>query len=112
MKRQWLVAIVIAVVAGCSAQPNTASFNSSDWQTYGYDEGLAGHVQLTSLTGENETSYIKGYELGRQQYCEQDALELGKLQRPYYGVCDDINPDFHAAYVEGTWWDDGASITD
>ncbi len=111
MKGQWLVAIVVAVLAGCSAQPDTTSFNAADWQAYGYEEGAAGHVQLTSVSGANGTSYIEGYELGRQEYCEQDALELGKLQRPYHGVCDDINPDFRAAYVEGTWWDHGADIT-
>ncbi len=111
MKGLWLVAIV-AVLAGCSTQPDTALFNSADWQAYGYEEGSAGHVQLASLTGENKASYTQGYELGLQKYCEQDPLALGKLQRPYYGVCDSTNPGFRAAYVEGTWWDDGASISD
>ncbi len=111
MKGQWLVAVVTAVVAGCSIQPDTTSFAADDWHTYGYEEGVAGHVQLTSVTGVNGASYMEGYELGRQEYCQQDALELGKLQYPYRGVCDEINPDFRAAYVEGTWWDHGTDIT-
>ncbi len=106
MKGQWLVAVVIATLAGCSAQPDTTSFNADDWQTYGYEEGVAGHAQLISVTGVNGASYMEGYELGRQEYCEQDAFELGKLQRPYRGVCDEINPDFRSAYVDGTWWND------
>ncbi len=111
MKTQWLAAIAVAVLAGCSAQPDTTSFTSTDWQAYGYEEGLAGREQLVSVSGDS-SAYIQGYEQGRQEYCAQDAFELGKLQRPYHGVCDTVNPDFRAAYVEGTWWDHGADISD
>lgn len=111
MKTQWLAVVAVVILAGCSAQPDTTSFTSADWQAYGYEEGAAGRIQLTSVSGDYG-AYTQGYELGRQEYCEQDAFELGKLQRPYRGVCDTVNPDFRAAYVEGTWWDHGTDISD
>ncbi len=103
MKARWLVAVTVVILVGCSAQPR--SKNSLVWQAYGYEEAVAGQEKLTILKGELADSYSQGYEVGRQEYCEQDAFELGKLQRPYHGICDEINPDFRAAYSEGAWWD-------
>ncbi|WP_165310174.1 DUF2799 domain-containing protein [Vibrio ziniensis] len=106
MKGLWLVLIAVAVIAGCSTPPNSAG----SWLVNGYEDGVTGRTQITKVSSKYQASYLEGYELGRQEYCEQDAFELGKLRRPYRGVCDELDPEFRAAYVEGTWWDHGTDI--
>lgn len=114
MKKGWLMAVAVTVMAGCSMNPDTTAFNAADWQSYGYDQGNHGRVAMNfdqqKATSEMIASYQQGYAQGLQQYCAQDPVALGKAQRAYLGVCDAQNPNFRAQFSEGLWWDDGASL--
>ncbi|QXO15525.1 MULTISPECIES: DUF2799 domain-containing protein [Vibrio] len=112
MKR-IIVVLALTGLAACSSNSMPDSYSSSDWQKFGYEQGVSGLVKLSGKEmkqAELMTAYNKGYEQGRNVYCQQDALSLGKLHRPYHGVCDEIDPTFRTKYREGTWWDDGASL--
>jgi hypothetical protein len=103
---------------GCSVQLFAMPSNQVDWQDYGYQQGLKGQMKVSlvemsemekarTLTPELYAKYSAGYEEGRLAYCQQDAFDLGTMQRPYHGVCDQINPSFRTAYRDGQDWDDG-----
>lgn len=112
MKR-IIVVLSITGLAACSSSSMPNSSSSSDWQSFGYEQGVSGLLKPSvteTKQAELLAAYNKGYEQGRNVYCQQDALALGKLQRPYHGICDEIDPTFRAEYREGIWWDDGASL--
>lgn len=55
-------------------------------------------------------AYQKGYQEGKQEYCEQSAYMLGVVGRPYFGICDDVDPFFQHDYDAGRMSSAGAPI--
>ena len=108
--------LLAGLLAGCSSQA-PMSDDSNAWQSYGFEQGKTGQIELTiaelkqqsehAITDTLYTSYRDGYVAGVQQYCSQDPYELGIRHRPYRGVCDDMNPNFGDRYRQGDAWDDG-----
>ncbi|MBO0216953.1 DUF2799 domain-containing protein, partial [Vibrio sp. Vb2880] len=47
---------------------------------------------------------------GKQEYCEQSAYMLGVIGRPYFGICDDVDPFFQHDYDAGRMSSAGAPI--
>jgi len=53
-------------------------------------------------------AYQNGYQEGKQEYCEQSAYMLGVVGRPYFGICDDVDPFFQHDYDAGRMSSAGA----
>ncbi len=112
MKGLVLTAAIV-VLSGCSAQHGMPMANQS-WHDFGYDQAMNGQAkQMMSSAGASDSNYAQyseGYEMGRSEFCKQDAFRAGFLGKSYQGICDNIDTSFHAKYQEGRWWDDGASL--
>ncbi|SHO54853.1 DUF2799 domain-containing protein [Vibrio quintilis] len=115
-----LLTVVCALfISACSSQSLPVVSDSQGWQQFGYDQGFQGldktsfaelsEQGVNELTDERYADYIQGYSAGNQAYCAQDPFQLGLTQAPYYGVCDQDNPDFRTAYEQGQWEDDVTS---
>ncbi|CAM3835343.1 hypothetical protein VA7868_01190 [Vibrio aerogenes CECT 7868] len=117
--KSLLMVVCALLMTACSSQSFPVLSDSQGWQQWGYDQGFQGLnpasvTELTelgarNLTDERYADYIQGYRAGNQAYCAQDPFESGKMQRPYYGACDESHPDFRAAYEQGQWEDDVTS---
>ncbi|HAS6349287.1 DUF2799 domain-containing protein [Vibrio sp. IRLE0018] len=111
MKAIFSTAILILLV-GCVQTPLPQSEQVSDWHRFGEETALDGKLALSEarllklaqpreLSTSLLTSYQMGYQEGKQQYCQQNAYLLGVIGKPYYGICDDVDPFFKQDYVSG-----------
>ncbi|MFB9137569.1 DUF2799 domain-containing protein [Vibrio sp. AK197] len=100
------------VLAGCSTQA-TMPMAQQSWHDFGYQQAMDGMAKQINATLDVDQStygeYSDGYELGRSEFCQQDAFHLGLIGHRYQGICAS-DPAFHDEYQEGLWWDDGASL--
>ncbi len=46
-------------------------------------------------------AYQEGYEMGKEEYCQQSAYMLGVVGKPYLGICYDVDPFFQQDYNSG-----------
>lgn len=110
--RTILIMIVSLFLLACSSTAPLTSTQDSDWGTYGLDTGQKGwnfesKEQIVALLdgkefkSSNYDAYVAGYNKGLQEYCGQDAFELGTKEGVYTGVCDSINKDFKYEYLRG-----------
>lgn len=109
---KYVLALIVLILVGCSAQPTPLTTVESDWSDYGKgraEQGLMkqSEAKLAKLdttgafSNELYLAYDNGYEEGRQTYCAQSAYMLGVIGKPYLGLCDKIDPFFYQDYVSG-----------
>ncbi len=107
-----IITAFIFLLAGCSALPIPQSGSVTDWKAYGEQRGQKGLLKQTEsrLAKQDKTgtfnralyaAYLEGYQQGRLIYCEQNPYMLGVVGKPYYGVCDDLNPFYYQDYMSG-----------
>ncbi|PQJ89032.1 DUF2799 domain-containing protein [Aliivibrio sifiae] len=110
--RKILIAVVSLFLAACSSMAPLTSTQDSDWGTYGLERGEKGwnfesKEQIVELLDgkefkvSNYDAYVAGYNKGLQEYCGQDAFELGAKGGIYTGVCDSIDENFKFEYLRG-----------
>lgn len=111
MKALYLV-IVATALAGCATM-NEAECVSVDWQTVGYEDGVAGfggdriaqHRKACAKHGitPDLVGYQAGREAGLREYCTpENGFRIGSRGNSYAGVCPaDLGPGFSNAYESG-----------
>ncbi|MEH0743074.1 DUF2799 domain-containing protein [Vibrio cholerae] len=103
---------VALLITGCTTVTTPTSNVDQDWYQFGVDRGENGLLNLSQsklakadeagyLNDDRYAAYLAGYEQGRGQYCQQNAYMLGVMGKPYYGVCDRLDPFFQQDYVSG-----------
>mgnify|MGYP001232351240 FL=1 len=107
---KWKVLLLSFTLVGCSSQITPSLPDEvSAWQRYGEERAVEGytiqsekklltHSLSGEVTDELYQAYLDGYELGKEKYCGQNARMLGRLGKPYRGICDDIDPFFQSDY--------------
>ncbi|MGF1690097.1 DUF2799 domain-containing protein [Photobacterium kagoshimensis] len=110
---KWLLPIFVGMLlSGCALQPQLAFNDDNEWKEYGYEVAIAGMLKdsESNLQGRDTTkslqatgyqAYSDGYELGRSEYCSQNAVMLGIKQEPYRGICDRLDWTFRQDYMNG-----------
>ncbi|MDR9826867.1 DUF2799 domain-containing protein [Vibrio sp. FNV 38] len=99
-------------IVGCAAIETPQSTSASVWHSYGLEQGEKGWVKLTqarlteldttqTFNQELYAAYTQGYEVGRDNYCQQSAFDLGLSGNTYLGVCDRQYPNYRQQYVSG-----------
>lgn len=115
MKNVFAVLVLIGVV-GCAAVPYPTSDHSEDWQNFGQNQALDGQIKLSAKRLANHApqinealyhAYSQGYQIGQEEYCDQNAQQLGISGRIYRGICDKIDPSFQMEYDQGRAISDG-----
>ncbi|MGL0815768.1 DUF2799 domain-containing protein [Vibrio vulnificus] len=102
----------LLLLTGCVQTPLPQSEQALDWHTFGVESALEGKMALSearllklaeprNLSANLLASYQAGYQEGKQQYCQQNAYMLGVIGKPYYGICDDVDPFFKQDYLSG-----------
>ncbi|OAN18137.1 hypothetical protein A3K86_04340 [Photobacterium jeanii] len=111
--KKWILSVVVGLVlSGCALQPDLAFKSDDEWKEYGYEVALAGMIKdseqnlkgrdtLQSLQSASYQAYSDGYELGRKEYCSQNAVMLGVKNEPYRGICDKLDWTFRQDYING-----------
>jgi hypothetical protein len=108
-----ITAICTFFLVACSSTAPLTSTQDSDWGTYGLERGekgwnfeskeqITGLLDGKELMASNYDAYQAGYKTGLQEYCSQDAFELGTKGGVYTGVCDGINKEFKYEYLRGS----------
>jgi len=114
MRTQHIVvlAVLSATLAGCAGMSEQACL-STDWQTVGFEDGVAGRSPATISRYRQSCAdygiapdlaeYRAGHDAGVQTYCRPgNGFEVGRSGYQYGGVCPaDLEPEFLAAYNEG-----------
>ncbi|MBA5764546.1 DUF2799 domain-containing protein [Vibrio sp. 404] len=107
---KWKTLLFGLVLVGCSSQITaTLSDDVASWQRYGEQRASDGHIVQSEqklvmhslsgvVTAEQYLAYLDGYQVGKEKYCAQSASMLGRIGKPYRGICDDINPFFRSDY--------------
>ncbi|NLS12417.1 DUF2799 domain-containing protein [Vibrio sp. SM6] len=103
--------IVLMFVVGCAGIPfPSGQQQASAWEQFGQDQALEGQRKLSQrglggqvagMTVAQYQAYSQGWEIGRIQYCDQDARNVGLRDFTYRGICDTIDPLFRSQYYEG-----------
>lgn len=99
-------------LTACVTQPIPQSSLSEEWKRYGEHQALRGLVMQSEhhlnrsgarelMSEELYSAYQAGYNKGKTEYCQQDARSLGRMLKPYYGICDDVDPFFRKDYNSG-----------
>lgn len=113
MMKQSIVSVMMLLLVGCTAsQSEVPEKNADDWYQYGEQRAKNGFVVQTrevveranpeeTITGEFYNAYSKGHTSGTVIYCSQNAYILGLSEAPYFGVCDQTNPEFRPEYEKG-----------
>ncbi|OCH21985.1 DUF2799 domain-containing protein [Aliivibrio logei] len=110
--RALLITVFALSLMACSSLAPLTSTLDSDWNSYGLDRGVKGWsveskeqitdlLDGTELKASNYDAYVSGYKKGLQEYCGQDAFELGTKDGVYTGVCDGIDKNFKYDYLRG-----------
>ncbi|HAS62178.1 MAG TPA: hypothetical protein DCS35_06145 [Vibrio sp.] len=107
---KWKVLLFSFALVGCSSQITPMLSDDVDaWQSYGEQRASDGYIVQSEkkllayaisgeVTSEQYQAYLNGYQLGKEEYCQQDARMLGRLGKPYRGICNDIDPFFQSDY--------------
>lgn len=107
-----LMTLTLMLLVGCAQVPLPLSEQAADWHRFGEETALEGKIafsetRLLTLAQPRELSasllmsYQAGYQEGKQRYCQQNPYMLGVIGKPYYGICDDLDPFFKQDYVSG-----------
>ncbi|MGF1752507.1 DUF2799 domain-containing protein [Vibrio makurazakiensis] len=110
MRYLWLLATLLFL--GCAQTQLPVSSTTDTWQEYGIERALNGSLKLSeaSMAKANDgkpvsldlyAAYEQGYEIGRTEYCSQDAYILGVKGKQYLGICDKIDYWFRDDYNAG-----------
>jgi Protein of unknown function (DUF2799) len=114
-KRGWeLIALLacISAAGGCSTL-NKSECLAADWQSIGYEDGVAGHTddrlaQHRKACAKHGVApdlelYRAGREQGLREFCQPpNGFRAGAAGYHYSGVCTrDLEPAFLAAYESG-----------
>ncbi|MDD9156929.1 DUF2799 domain-containing protein [Aliivibrio sp. S4TY2] len=111
--KQKVVSLMMLLLVGCTAsQSEVKEKNTDDWFQYGEQRAKNGFLvqekeTLESVKPEEEVTeafynaYLEGHTSGTTIYCSQEAYILGLREAPYFGICDQIMPDFRAEYEKG-----------
>lgn len=101
------------VLAGCSSsEVEKQEKNVDDWFVIGETRAKNGFLLQTEerliernpeevITPEFYHGYVKGHEAGTKVYCSQHPHILGLSEEPYFGLCDDIDPNYSSEYEKG-----------
>ncbi|EHW0641335.1 DUF2799 domain-containing protein [Vibrio parahaemolyticus] len=119
--RVFIIGAMMMLLSACAQTTLPASTSVTDWQAFGKQSALDGLRELSQeriakLDGTNHATpelimaYQNGYQEGKQEYCEQSAYMLGVVGRPYFGICDDVDPFFQHDYDAGRMSSAGAPI--
>ncbi len=107
-----VLAVLFATLTGCAGMSEQACL-STDWQTVGFEDGVAGRSPATISRYRQSCAdygiapdlalYRAGHDAGVQTYCRAgNGFEVGRSGYQYSGVCPaDLEPAFLAAYNEG-----------
>lgn len=117
----FVIGSMALILAACAQTTLPTSSNVTDWQAFGKQSALDGlrvlsEDRIAALDGSNHATpelimaYQTGYQQGKQEYCEQSAYMLGVIGRPYFGICDDLDPFFQHDYDAGRMSSAGAPI--
>lgn len=107
-----LSGLSLILLVGCVQTPVPLSDQDADWYALGKQTALDGQRglsdrQIRELAEQKSSNsvlisaYQEGYQVGKQQYCQQSARMLGVMNKPYAGICDDIDPFFRQDYITG-----------
>ncbi|PFG45362.1 uncharacterized protein DUF2799 [Vibrio sp. ES.051] len=120
--RAFVIGAMALLLVACAQTTLPTSSSVVDWQAFGKQSALDG---LRALSGERIAAldgnanhatpelimaYQTGYQQGKQEYCEQSAYMLGVIGRPYFGICDDVDPFFQHDYDAGRMSSAGGAI--
>ncbi|TOF82897.1 hypothetical protein CGJ12_03995 [Vibrio parahaemolyticus] len=115
--RVLIIGAMMMLLSACAQTTLPASTSVTDWQAFGKQSALDGLRELSKeriakLDGTNHATpeLIMAYQNGYQEYCEQSAYMLGVVGRPYFGICDDVDPFFQHDYDAGRMSSAGAPI--
>ncbi|ANP63557.1 MULTISPECIES: DUF2799 domain-containing protein [Vibrio] len=119
--KAFVIGVMALLLAACAQTTLPTSNNVTDWQVFGKQSALDGLRELSEeriaklddvnhATAELIMAYQAGYQQGKQEYCEQSAYMLGVIGRPYFGICDDVDPFFQHDYDAGRMSSAGAPI--
>ncbi|MCF7509243.1 MULTISPECIES: DUF2799 domain-containing protein [Vibrio] len=119
--KTFVIGAMALLLAACAQTTLPTSNNVTDWQVFGKQSALDGLRELSEeriaklddvnhVTPELIMAYQAGYQQGKQEYCEQSAYMLGVIGRPYFGICDDVDPFFQHDYDAGRMSSAGAPI--
>lgn len=107
---KWKAMLLFFVLVGCSSQVTPILADDPiAWQRYGEQRAVEGytvqsekklsaHSLSGEVTSEQYQAYLSGYQVGKNKYCAQSATMLGRIGKPYRGICNDINPFFQSDY--------------
>lgn len=110
--RLVIPAVVVLMLSACVQTRLPSSMDAADWRAFGKQSALDGlralsEERIAELGNSNKAppelimAYQAGYQEGKQEYCEQSAYMLGVIGRPYFGICDDVDPFFQRDYDAG-----------
>ncbi|MDD9194933.1 DUF2799 domain-containing protein [Aliivibrio sp. S3MY1] len=111
--RQKIVSVIMLLLVGCTtSQYEVPEKNADDWYQYGEQRAKHGFLvqerdvleevnSKETITGAFYNAYRQGYSSGIVIYCSQEAYILGLSEAPYFGICDQINPEFRTEYEKG-----------
>jgi len=107
-----VLAILATTLAGCAGMSEQACL-STDWETVGFEDGVAGRSPATISRYRQScadygiapdlAAYRAGHDAGVQTYCRAgNGFEVGRSGWQYSGVCPaELEPAFLSAYNEG-----------
>lgn len=111
--KQKIVGVMMLLLVGCTAsQSEVSEKNADDWYQYGEQRAKNGFVFQEKeelervnpeemVTGEFYNAYSQGHTSGIAIYCSQNPYILGLSEAPYFGICDQIKPEFRTEYEKG-----------
>lgn len=107
-----VLGVLAATLTGCAGMSEQACL-STDWQTVGFEDGVAGRSPATISRYRQSCAdygiapdlaeYRAGHDAGIQTFCRAgNGFEVGRSGYQYSGVCPaELEPAFLAAYNEG-----------
>ena len=108
-----MIGLFTLLVTGCSSVSQTEKEkNADDWFNYGEfrakkglmiqtQEKLQSMNEESHISGEFYNAYVSGHKEGTAIYCSQTSYILGISGEPYFGLCDESDPEFKKGYEQG-----------
>ncbi|SEG59724.1 DUF2799 domain-containing protein [Vibrio hangzhouensis] len=105
-----LAAIGLVLLAGCVQLQPPVEGSEQSWQAFGQQWALKGYViepegkltqKVAELTSAQFAAYEAGYQVGKDEYCQQDPFVMGRNGKIYYGICNDVDRRFLDEYWRG-----------
>ena len=109
---RYLGLLVSLLLIGCVQTSLPVASTEDAWQAFGTERALNGSLKLSEASLGKMTNgsmldeklyaaYSQGYEVGRAEYCTQNAYILGVKGQQYLGICDQISIWFREDYNAG-----------